>query len=347
MSYVGRSAVALVDGAKLHWISIEDGSGFTLDAGAPVASFEVTSDGSVLAVVDSLGRLGVWDSRSARSLLEANVKPAESGDATLLGLSRSGSHLVAVGAELVLFDLRERAERWRTAAPPGCGDVAVGDELVAVTSMNLRAQAWSLRDGAERAELAFDTGATFQVAVSPDARFAAGSAPAGHGLQAASFARPDELRQLIGDTTCDAHVFPRFSADSKLLVARGGSRWVRAFEAASFAPHATYRAPDGWVLVADADDLSRVLVYDNLAKRLRIVALADRRQVELSAPTRPEAPSAPPTEDAASVPWAEAHESWSFSFSSDGALLVGASPHGVTVWRSADGKVSYRLEGPR
>jgi hypothetical protein len=118
VSYVGRSAVVLVDAAKLHVISVDDGSGLTLDAGATIASFEVYSEGNELAVVDSLGRLGVWDLRSARLLLEANVKPAESGEATLLALSRSGSHLVAVGAELVAFDLRERAERWRSAAPP-------------------------------------------------------------------------------------------------------------------------------------------------------------------------------------------------------------------------------------
>ena len=223
--------------------------------------------------------------------------------------------------------------------------MAVGDELVATTEMNVRARAWSLSDGAERANVSFDTGATFSVAVSPDGRFAAGSAPAGHGLQAAAFSRPDEPRQLIGDTTCDAHIFPRFSADSTLLVARGGPRWVRAFETASFAPHATYRAPDGWVLVADADDLARVLVYDTLAKRLRIVVLSDRRQVELAEPKRIGAPGAPPPKGAEA--WAEAHESWSFTFSSDGALLVGAGPEGITVWNAAEGRVTYRLEGPR
>jgi hypothetical protein len=348
VSHVGRSAVVLVDAAKLHVISVDDGSGLTLDAGATIASFEVYSEGRRLAAADATGRVSVWDLPSEALLFEANVAPEPANQVPVaLGVSRSGAHLVVVGTEMVAFDLAARTERWRIPATSGVDRVTVGEELVATTEMNLRAHAWSLRDGATRAEVSFDTGATFQVTVSPDARFAAGSAPAGHGLQAAGFSRPDELRQLIGDTTCDAHIFPRFSADSKLLVARGGSRWVRAFDAASFAPHATYRAPDGWVLVADADDLSRVLVYDTLAKRLRIVVLSGRRQIELAQPKRVSALGAPPPKDASNSAWAEAHESWIFTFSSDGALLVGAGPEGISVWNAADGRVTYRLEGPR
>ncbi len=317
--FLRDGSVMLTDTGVVHVIDPASGEGFTVRTGSPIAASAVVE--ARLALLETTGRLTVWDASSG-ALLRTWQRP-EAADAgyPLVALSRDGARVAVAFGAIAVLDVPSGAtllERTPDVAPFALE--LSGPEL-GYTANNVLALVVAVEGGAAVAEQGFDTGATFGVAISPDTRWGAGAAPAGHGLQVADLRNKNGGRQLVGDTTCDAHISPMFSADSRHVYAVAGSKWVKGFETGSWKPYASYHARPDQQIVSFADDLSRVLVARE-GEAPRVVVVSNQREVALR--------DVPPKIE-------------SFSLSPDGLRVLGRSEHGATVWQATDGAVLYTI----
>jgi hypothetical protein len=268
----------LTDTGVVHVIDPESGEGFSVRTGSPIVAS--AASGARLALLEATGRLTVWETTSG-TLARTWKRPAlTDADVPMVVLSRDGARVAVASTSIAVLDVATGASLLeRTPDVPAFGLELSGAE-VGYTVNNLVVHVAAVDGGAVLAEQGFETTATFAVAVSPDTRWGAGAAPAGHGLAVADLRAKGGVRQLVGDTTCDAHISPAFSADSRHVYARGGSKWIKGFETGTWRPYASYHARPDQEIVGHADDLSRVLVA-RAGEPPRVVVVSNQREISL------------------------------------------------------------------
>jgi WD40 repeat protein len=312
-TFVGKHGlVAIGNNRGVDIIDPLKGTGFAITTGRPAAT-RITGDESLAAVADGSGRVTVWDLPGAS--LRHTIKASEED----LAFSADGKLLAGSTAEgVVVWDVSSCAEL-RRAEPGGFGLALTpnGGEVV-VSSNNVEVSAYDVRTGAKAGGGGAQTGATFGLALSPDGRFAAAGAPDGHGLQVFSV-HGWGLRQLVTVSSCQEHIFPSFTSDSHLVLANGGGLWIKAFEAGSWKPYASYHARSDRRVYGVADDLSRVVVTKNGVDPV-VVTVSTNAEVKLEGGF--------PVETF-------------YSMSPDGSLVAGASAGVIRVWSAKTGAVVY------
>lgn len=302
----------------IDFIDPQKGTGFSITIGAEVSLIAMSSDGSRLALADGAERITLWDTGAGKLLHTWKVA------ATDMILSADGSKLAAATAtKLLAWDAASFAEVFaiEPEAPVfGLAFTAGAKEIVA-TSNNVSVLAYDLATRKQLGGGGAETGGTFGIALSPDGRWAAASAPAGHGMQVFDV-RSWGPRQLVVIEDCKEHVFPRFASNGRFVFAHGGSRWVKGFEAGSWKPYASYHAPPDREVASAADDLSRVVVTGE-GKPPAVVV------VESKAETRLERPFG----------GGEA----SYSISGDGQFVAAASGGEARIWAAKTGRIVYEV----
>jgi WD40 repeat protein len=191
-----------------------------------------------------------------------------------------------------------------------------------VTGNNTQVAAFAIDGGAKLpGGGSGDTGGTFGIALSPDGRFAAASAPAGHGLQVFDVhAWSPRTLVVVPEGACKEHVSPVFSPNGRFVFAWGGSRWVKGFEAGSWKPYASYHAPPGREVVAAAADLSRVVVTREDGRDAMLVNVGNGAETKLERAFA---------------------ESATYAISDDGQHVAGTAGNVVRVWSAKTGRIEY------
>ncbi|MFO0760290.1 MAG: WD40 repeat domain-containing protein [Byssovorax sp.] len=315
--FSARGATLGVPFAKgLFVADLAKGKGFIVTTGAAPGGFSFSADGGKLAVSDGSGRTTLWDTVAGTllrtfplggdpvALAPDGSSVAAGGDALAWWDASSGMELLHL-TELQVFDL---------AFTDG------GKELVTANSTQVTVydRAGKQLPGGGGT----DTGATFATVLSPTGRWVAASAPAGHGMQVLEL-HAWSARQLVNVDSCEEHVWPHFADSGRLLFAKGGNRWVKAFEVGTFKPYASYHAKVGQDVVAFADDLTHVVVTRPGADA-SLVTVETKAEIKLEKALGAEA---------------------SFTFSADGRYLAGSAGKVVRVWDAKTGKLLHEING--
>ena len=303
----GPSSVALIDPATGAGVSITPG-------GDPI---ELSAD-RALAAIAQPDAVAIWDLRAG------SLRRTFPVEASALRFSDDGKRL-AIGATAALLVVDTTDGRELAAAHPSgvVNDLAFGakDELAFVTNViNVTVVSTTTSAQLGGGGPAETTG-TFGLVISPDARYAAAGAPAGHALQVFDVhAWAPRTLVVVPDGNCKEHVSPAFSPDGKRVMAFGGQRWVKAFDVPSWKPYASYHAPPGRSIELAAADLSRVVVTHDEGRDAVVVTVATGVETPL---------------ERAFVAGA------SYSMSPDGLRVVGAGGGLARVWNAKTGRVEY------
>jgi WD40 repeat protein len=297
-------------------VDVAKGAGFMITTHAEPQSFALSGDESSLAVSDGSGRVTLWDTRKGALLRSFPL----GGDP--VALSPDGSTLVAGGQSLLAWDTRAGTELLHLPDTQAYdfGFADGGQEIVTASSTQVVTydRSGKVKPGGGGAE----TGGTFATIVSPNGRFAASSAPDGHGLQVFEV-HSWGPRQLVVIDACEEHVWPHFSQNGRLVFAKGGPRWVKGFEVGSFKPYASYHATGGRELAAFADDLTRVVVT-RAGVDAAVVVVETKAEIKLEKAFGEEA---------------------GYSFSGDGRFIAGSAGKTVRVWDAKTAKVIHEIQG--
>jgi WD40 repeat protein len=316
--FVGRGPLAAISSeGALEIVDVRTGAGFSL---APITDAHPTllTDETRLLVVEG-SRTTLWDVAKG-VLLRTFPEPGPAFDVSPDGkqIALGSESRVTVrdldsGTEIVHFDV----DRSAFEIVFGAG----GKELV-VESNNTTVDVFSLPAGTKvPGGGGAETGATFGIALSPDGRYAAASAPAGHGLQLFEVhAWGPRTLVVVPEGACQEHVAPWFSRDGKHLYASGGQRWVKGFEVGSFKPYGSYHAPPGKLVAATAQDLSRAVITMEEGKKPAVVNVGNGAETALEKALSGDA---------------------SYSLSADGNFVGGSAGGVVRVWDAKTGKVVY------
>lgn len=314
--FVGRGAtLAITFDRGVDFIDPQKGTGFSLTTHARVTLQAMSADESLVAVADDTGRTTLWDTR------KGSLRRAWPAAGETMVLAADGAKLAMAGPALVVWDTATGAEALRVEDTSAFGMAfgANGKELVATTN-NIVVAAYDLKTGAKLSEGGAQTGGTFGIDVSPDGRWAAASAPDGHGMQVFDV-HAWGPRQLVVIEACSEHIFPRFSRSGRFIFAFAGSLWVKGFEAGTWKPYASYRAPAGRELASAADDLSRVVVTRE--QRAPVVVT-----VETKAETKLDGAFEEPA---------------SYEISADGLFVAAALSGAARVWSTKTGRLVYEV----
>lgn len=316
VAFARRGAVLYVAGARgFAAVDLPGGAGF--EVSEPEVSTHVESrDGRKLALLRA-GRVSLWEP-SAQA-------PPRIVDATAeaLAWSPDGARVaLSTARDLAVIDASTGADVFRVPAERPAFQLVFTADGRGLAQMSNNVSV-SLSDAATGAELrgggGADTTGTFGLVISPDARFAAASAPAGHGLQVFEL-RAWGPRTLVTlpEGACTEHVQPHFSERGHLVFAWGGSRWIKAFDAGSWRPNSSYHAPPGRVIAAAADDLSRVVVTRDEGAEPRVINVSNTAETRLADPLAADA---------------------SYTMSPDGLWVASSAGEKVRVWASKTGAV--------
>jgi WD40 repeat protein len=316
--FLGKGArVALSRDGGLDLVDLPGGGGLALRHGSADA-FVLSSDEARLALAGG-GQVSLWD-LGAGALLHTFAD-----DATQVAFSADGARL-ALGGDSLLA-VREVASgkelmRVKPDTTPFGLAFGAGDKELVVTAGNFLVGVFAADTGASRpGGGTADTGGTFGVSLSPDGRFAAASAPAGHGMQVSDVhAWAPRTLVTLPEGHCQEHIFAGFSADGRHLYAWGGQRWVKGFEVGNFKPYASYHAPPGRNVAAIADDLSRVVTAKEGGTDAALLTVSSAAETKLERP----------------FPTAA-----SYALSADGQRVAGWSGGELRVWSAKTGKVEY------
>ncbi len=250
-----------------------------------------------------------------------------SHDGKRLAAAAASPDILVAGGSVTVRDTTSGSGIARASTDATPFDVVFGasGEQIVVETNNTNVAVYSADDGRRLGGGGYaETTGTFGIALSADGRWAAASAPAGHGLQVFDVHvwGPRTL-VVVPEGACTEHVSPRFSRDGRIVMAYGGQRWVKAFETGSFAPYASYHATQGREVQGAADDLSRVLVTTG-GRAPAVVTVATGAETSLEAPF----------DDASGL-----------TLSADGAHVAASGGGRVRVWSARTGRVEYE-EGP-
>lgn len=302
--------------AAVSLLDLATGAGSSI---APIAEgpafFALAPDGNLLALPNG-PRVTLWN------LATGALVRTFDASATALAFSPDGKRLAVVGDALVVLDTASGSELFRQKPDPMPFEVvfgAGGKELVLMTN-NVLVSVLSAETGAElKGGGGADTTATFGLTLSLDGRYAAASAPAGHGLQVTEVHTwaPRTL-VTIGEGACAEHVVPEFAG--RTVRAWLGSRAIKAFDLGTWKPYASFHAPPGSSIERAARDLAYVVVTREGSAAGALVRVADGKEIPLERRFP----------DAAD-----------YAFSPDGTRLVGTSGASLRVWATRTGKVTY------
>lgn len=316
VAFARRGAVLLVAGARgFASLDVPGGAGFVVSE--PDVSTHVEATGGRGLALVRAGRTTLWDT--------AIAAPTHVIDATVeaLAWSPDGARVaVATLRDVAVLDAATGVDVLRVPVEGSVFQLAFTADGRALARMSGNVTV-SLHDAGTGAALpgggGADTTGTFGLVLSPDARFAAASAPAGHGLQVFEL-RAWAPRTLVTlpEGSCAEHVQPYFSDSGRLVFARGGSRWIKAFDAGSWRPSSSYHAPAGLAIASAADDLSRVLVTREDGAEPRVVTASNTAETRLAEPLASDA---------------------SCAMSPDGLWVACGAGERVRVWSSKGGAV--------
>jgi hypothetical protein len=301
---------------ELLVLDLAKASGYSITTHAPAKAFSLSRDEAQIAVLDASNRVTLWDTRKG-TLLRTFPLGAEP-----LVLSPDGRTLAAGGEGLVAWDTQTGDELVHLLDTQVFEIVFSDDGKELLTANSVQVTIYDRSGKTLPGGGSADTGATFATTLAPNGRWAAASAPAGHGMQVMDV-RSFKPRQLVEISSCEEHVWPHFSPNGRLLFAMGGSRWVKGFEVGSFKPYASYHATPGRELVAFADDLTRVVVTRG-GKGAVLVVVETKAEIPLEKGF---------TEDAA------------YAFSADARYLSGEAGKVLKLWEAKTGKLLYEITG--
>ena len=317
VSFPGKGAlVALSSKGGIEIIDPANGAGFAIGHASPEA-LALSEDGSLVAVSGS-DRVTLWNAATG-ALLHTFPIAARS-----LELSRDGKRLALGGDSLAAVrDTASGAEIMRATPDFPAFGLAFGNggkELV-ITGNNVAVAVYAidtgkLLPGGGTAE----TTATFGLSLSPDGRWAAASAPAGHGLQVFDVhAWGPRTLVVLPEGACREHIGPAFSPSGRFVFAYGGQRWVKGFEVGTWKPYASYHAPPGREIQSVAGDLSRVVVTRDEGRGAAVVNVSNTAETKLD----------------------RALESGSYAISADGLTVAGVGGGAARAWSAKTGKVTF------
>ena len=320
VGFPGKGAlVAVSSPGRLDVVDATTGAGYSITgaAGEGSPSYVLSPDESLLALSEGDGRVTLWDTAKGA------IRYMWTGGGPYTLFSADGKRIAMVADTQVW--VRDTATgkdiMHATTEMPAFGLAfgAGGKELV-LTENNVQVEVYSVETGAKLPGGGdVQTGATFGVAVSPDGRWAAGSAPDGHGLQVFDV-HAWGPRTLVVISSCKEHVGPVFSPNGRFVYAYGGRLWVKGFEVGSFKPYASYHAPEGREVESAAADLSRVVVTRGEGRGAVVVNVSTGAETPLERAFERDA---------------------SYVLSEDGALVAGTSGALVRVGSAKTGRITY------
>lgn len=307
------------------FIDVTTGAGYSINE-AEVEYLAFSPDDSRLAIAGN-GRVTLWDTAKGTLL---HTFP---GATSALSFSHDGKRL-AVGRELppdngglVIYDVEKGTElkQIKGYSMPFQIELSKSGKEVAVQFLNISVEVYSTETGTKIGNGGgAETGGTFSFIISPDGRYAAASAPGGHGMVASEISGWSP-RTLITVDDCKEHIWPFFSKSGTLLFGKGGNKFIKGFETATWKPYASYHAPAGRWVVSSANDLSKVVVTQ---------AETMSRAVVVTVETGAEVPL-----ERAFVGTSEMTPS--YEISPDGKYVVGSGGDSLLVWSAKTGKVEY------
>ncbi len=322
-SWFDATHFTLASPGRLEIVELPTGSSTILTTGARIIS--TARNATHLITSDDSDRLVLWDLKfktqpqhwqsSATAVAAADLWPP------LVAISPDGTRIAWGGKPIKVWN--ERAEEIANLSVDYyLAQLVVTNSELITTSNNTTIQALRIDDGKEAAAAGFDTGATFPALVSPDGRWAAGSAPAGHGMAVSEVHRKGSVRQIVEIDDCHHHVSPTFSNDSRRVFAWLGGGWVKAFETGSWTPYASYRTSPDRSIASISDDLGRVLTTKE-ATDPRVVVVSTTKETPLETPFT---------------------TAVRYSLSEDGLMVLGMDENKeVRVWSTKTARVIYTI----
>jgi WD40 repeat protein len=321
-SFTGKGALlAISSPAGVDFVDATTGAGFSITA-ASLETFDFSPDQSLLALSESGTRVTLWD------VAAGALRHTWPGGAASVLFSADGKRVALAGEGFVAVrDAGTGAEIMRAipdSNPFGLAFSTSGKELV-VTGNNVLVWAYAVDSGAKLpGGGGADTTGTFGIALSPDGRWAAASAPAGHGLQVFDVhAWGPRTLVVLPEGSCKEHIGPSFPANGRFVFAHGGQRWVKGFETGTWKPYASYHAPEGREIASVAADLSRVVVTKGEGRGAAVVTVGNGAETKLERAFEAEA---------------------GYSISADGLHVAGSAGGAVRVWSAKTGRVVYEQQ---
>lgn len=312
----GRDAaiVALSGGTRRPLAGIED----------EVALLTFSPKGDRLATVTSKLTVQVWDAETGAPLgtMPEGIADDEVDD---VQFSPDGKLLAGAGRTVArIWDVGQKKKLCETSGALAFNLAFTPDQKSLVTSGVGAITRFDATTCEQKASATAKTGGTFGSWVAPDGLHVAAAGGDGHELQLFAGRDLHPVETLARSAGCTDHVNARFSRDGRVLLASGGTSWLRAFNLESLKSISAYDipSPDRVTFALAFDDGQRALI--GRGATVELVSLPDKKVAFTF-----------PLEGAETV-----ELSW------DQKRLLGATKQKVLVWDTANGKLLETFDFP-
>ncbi len=299
-----------------------------------IAFMTFSPKGDRLATVTTKLTVQVWDATSGASLgtMPEGISDDEVDD---VQFSPDGKLLAGAGRSTArIWDIAQKRKVCETSGTLAFNLAFTPDQQSLVTSGVGAIARFDATTCELKASASANTGGTFGSWVAPDGLHVAAGAGAGHDLELFAGRDFHPVRTLTKSAGCADHVNARFSRDGKVLLASGGTMWLRSFNLETLKSIAAYDipAPDRVAFTLPFDDGQRALV-----------ARRGAASADTDPPATAELVSLPDKKVAFTIPL-EGAETLDISW--DQTRLLGATKEKVLLWDSATGKLLQTFELP-
>lgn len=314
--------VALHSPGRIEIVDLATFSSVALTTGSRI--FASSGNATKLVTADVSRRIVVWSLGDKDEAKHFPLPPTKesSDDDSLVAIAPDGARIAFAAPDGIYVWDDAGKETLRIPRETRSYQLELSRDRVSTSNTSSATESFLLEGGKPAGASGYQTGGTFGVAISPDGRWGAGSAPDGHGMQVADLRVPG-VRQLVTSDDCNHHVSTSFSRDSRRVYAHLGQDRIKGFDVDTWKPYASYSAPPGRIIASMSDDLGRVTTTNAEGLDPRVVVVAGQKETPLERPF--EGPA-------------------SYGMSDDGLTVIGNDDkHEVRVWSARTGKLVYEV----
>jgi WD40 repeat protein len=257
----GRGFVA-ARGNRVTLHALPGGASTLVSAtGDDVVALTVSPKGDRLATVSSSREVKIWHTKTGAAV--ATLPEGISEEVNDLAFSPDGKLFVGSGySSARVWNVEQKTKVCDTGSSFAFGVAFTPDQGSVVTTGVGTMARFDARTCELKASNSAETGATFGSWVAPTGLHVVAAGGDGHKLQLYGGRDLHAIETLAVSAGCDDHVSGQFSRDGQVLLASGGSRWVRSFRLSSLKSIAAYDIPNpaSVTFVKAFDDGERVLI---------------------------------------------------------------------------------------